>query len=880
MRLSRRSTVVGLAACAAVAIALSVLSVPLPGRAEGAATQATPTAPIAPAVGGGFTGALPSGGGIALLVTSEDSDPPSLAEQLTAAGCEATSLFLLQAGSWSGFIVGAPAVVNAGFPGLLLAGTPFFVRCSEAAPTATVPPTPASSGTALADSRIPVMDIVDRPPPSASLITVGTPAADGTTTVSGAPGAVPPRAVVLVASVAYSDPDFVQADQDGSFDAAIPAAPGDTVQIRYLDLVFNPDFVLDPSASPGLLNKTHWPGTLVRAPQSEPAIGFAGAYYLIVESGILRGFASGTVSETSLAVGGSSSVAGTVAFRIPAGALAPSAGSYGASLWLSPLFDAAGNQVGTGTDFISHLLTPTGLPIERSSLSGQEMGPLQVTPLERVGDLLTGSFSSDGSAAIPGVVPDGIYRLAVRFRPNPELRALGVHTKDPAIGFTQPTDGFVSAAIVAVGDPAPPRLAPMLLTNSASQGQRGTVARGDAGRIAFANRIATAGRRLVIPPLELGSDDLIEYRLEPFLPFVSLADRRITQEPAIPFDLPGGSLAVTVIAPSGRSEALGTHTTQQARTGDGSSSRGHELVRGGGNPGSVYQFTTLSDDFAYQFREYGRYEIRLSGSVTDIWGTSYSLDSIFDVWVAETLDLEASSLPSTPFEVGDSLPASLTLFPGVPAAIEWEVTVHPIDGSDPVTRTITGTANRFGYFGVADAFPFDVAEYVSTIHASYTDSEGRLWMADPHLGQRHRHAGRGPHRPWPSRDRSAAGRSTRGLVHPLVHRDSRGLQPHLLPLPLGGHPLVDGRRRDAAPHLRPGHRWCDRGTHSRPLRPDQFRGRPRAARRPRRASARNQHLDGCGPHHRSRPHRSTGVRLPSRRASGDSGPRDHRARSH
>ena len=269
----------------------------------------------------------------------------------------------------------------------------------------------------------------------------------------------------------------------------------------------------------------------------------------------------------------------------------------------------------------------------------------------------------------------------------------------------------------------------MLLTDSPSQGQRGTVARGDAQSIAFANHIATPGR-FVIPPSDVGSGDMITYRLEPFLPFVSLGDRLLPQEPAIPFDLPGGSLTVTVFAPDGRRKVLGTHTIQQARTGQASSSRGVLLDEGGPNPGSVYQLTTLSDDFAYRFRQYGRYEIRLSGSVPDIWGTSYSLDSVFDVWVAQTLDLEASSLPSTPFEVGDSLPASLTVFPGVPAAIEWEVTVHPIDGSAPVTRTISGTANRYGYFAVADAFSFDVAgEYLSTIHASYTDTEGRLWMA-------------------------------------------------------------------------------------------------------------------------------------------------------
>ena len=342
--------------------------------------------------------------------------------------------------------------------------------------------------TALADSRIPVMDIVDHPPPIASLITVGTPAPDGTTTVFGAPGAVPAQAVVLVASLAYADPDFVRANEDGSFDAEIPAAPGDIIQIRYrVDLVFN------PNVEGNLLNKTHWPGTLVGVPQSEPASGFSSAYFHNVAGGILHGFASGTVSETRLAAGESTRVAGTIAFRIPAGAVAPLAGSYRAEISLSPLFDAGGNQVSAGTDYISHLLTPTGLPIERGVPGGQRLGPLQVTPLERVGDLLTGSF--DGSGTVQAGVPDGTYSLVVGFGVGPEFEALGFHTGDTPGTFIQLIDGFVSAAIVTVGDPVPLRLAIMLLTNSASQGQRGSVARWDAERIALTNRIAAPGRR-------------------------------------------------------------------------------------------------------------------------------------------------------------------------------------------------------------------------------------------------------------------------------------------------------------------------------------------------------------------------------------------------
>jgi hypothetical protein len=569
--------------------------------------------------------------------------------------------------------------------------------------------------------RIPVFDTVDHPPPIAALITMGTDP-DGVVTVSGAPGAVPPGVRVLVASLAYAVPRFVLANQDGSFDVRVPSASGDTIQVRYLVELGNPFVPTD------LAETVHWPGTLVRVPQSEPTSDFAGGYYRNVEGGIVLGFASGNVSKTSLTVGETTQVTGTVAFRIPGGAVAPDVESIGGEFVLSPLFDAAGNQVGAGTDFISHLLTPTGLPIERSIRGGQGLGPLQVTPLEQVGNLLTGPF--DASATILAGLPDGTYVLYAGFGLPTEFSALAFPIQDSATALIQPTDGAVAAAIVTVGDPAPPRLALMLLTNSPSQGQRGTLARADAQRIGFANRIATNGHRLVIPPKDLGSGDRIAYRLEPFLPFVSLGDRRLPQQPAITFDLPGGSLAITVITPSGRNEALGTHMIQQARTGQASSSRGVLFDQGGGNPASIYQLTTLSDDFAYRFREYGRYEIHLSGSVSDIWGTDYSLDSVFDVWVAETLDLEASSLPSTPFEVGDSLPASLSVLPGVPAAIEWEVTVHPIDGSAPVTRTISGTANRFGYFGMADAFSFDVAgEYLATIHASYADCKGTLWMA-------------------------------------------------------------------------------------------------------------------------------------------------------
>ena len=154
------------------------------------------------------------------------------------------------------------------------------------------------------------------------------------------------------------------------------------------------------------------------------------------------------------------------------------------------------------------------------------------------------------------------------------------------------------------------------------------------------------------------------------------------------------------------------------------------LDGGGGNPRAVLQVTTLSDAFVYRFAEYGRYAVTISGSVPDIRGREYPFAGTFEVWAAETLDVEAASLPTTPFQVGDRLPAVVSVYPGVPANVEMSFELHPIDGSAVVADSVTGTANRFGYFdGAGKAFELtEAGEYLVRIQASYTDAEGRLWM--------------------------------------------------------------------------------------------------------------------------------------------------------
>ena len=210
-----------------------------------------------------------------------------------------------------------------------------------------------------------------------------------------------------------------------------------------------------------------------------------------------------------------------------------------------------------------------------------------------------------------------------------------------------------------------------------------------------------------------------------------MADRQLPKEPAVPLKLPGGLLNVVVETPSGLVvQDLGTHPLLQIRTGQGATSGGLVIKDSGGHPDDVLQLTTLDDRLVYRFAEYGRYKIKISGSVPDIRGNEYLLSDTFELWAAETLDVETAALPGTPFQVGDQLPATINVYPGVPATVKMSYELHPIDGSAPVAGSVGGEANRFGYFdGSGNTFNFDRAgEYVVRVTASYTDSDGRLWM--------------------------------------------------------------------------------------------------------------------------------------------------------
>ncbi len=554
------------------------------------------------------------------------------------------------------------------------------------------------------------------------MITIGAPGPDGVTLVTGGPGSVPSLVFVAVATVEYAHGVTVASAADGSFSASVIAAPGATILIQW-----HPH-TGPPIGDPGVINN-HWPGTLMRVADSPHGGGgtpFSGAGSTATPGGAVFWAVAGTVVQPTLGVGETVTVSGTVRVYVPAGMTAPPSISVLAHLGIDPMFDAGGGQVAAGSDFISRILTPTGLPIERHKGPGfTNFHELELSFQNQTGALVA---SFDTTLSLPPLLPPGTHRLYLWLEQDPELDPLTTEPstfQDHLLGF-----GGATVALLTLGAPGAPRLSPALLVDSPNQGARGTIAMEERGRYELAHRVATQIDGFVVEPRDRATGLLIPYQLEPFFPFISNADRFLPNAPLVPLDLPGGSLTVTVHTPSGETDELGTHPILQTRTGLSATRGGDVLDGGGGNPSAVLQLTTLSDAFVYRFEEYGRYTVTIAGSVPDIWGREYPFAGTFEIWSAETLDVEAAALPTTPFQVGDRLPAVVSVYPGVPAQVEMSFELHPIDGSAVVADSVAGTANRFGYFdGAGKAFEMtEAGEYLVRLRASYTDSEGRLWI--------------------------------------------------------------------------------------------------------------------------------------------------------
>lgn len=362
-------------------------------------------------------------------------------------------------------------------PTPVVASVPKQTTTPTPRPTTTSSPSPLPT-TAVNAFRQSVFDLIDRPPPIASLISISKPASDGITEVKGEPGAVPGLTDVMVATVEYANAVFVRSALNGSFAATIKSAPGATIQVRY-----NPYGPIP--RNDGAHQKNHWPGTLIRVPDktySGSGFPFSAAGSASSGEGQALWSLSGSVDNRESRPGKRTSVSGTLTMYVPEGLDTPDRIKLFLLFGMDILFDDRGRQSTSSSIFISNLLTPSGMPIERAR------GPLSTNIeersviLEKRGQNLAVEF--DLEVRIPSDIPPGTYRLYAWIPDGPELDSVAGRpiNRDLAV---PPTNllGYRAAtvSILTIGSPRRPKLSPAILIDSPSQGARGVIALEDKG---------------------------------------------------------------------------------------------------------------------------------------------------------------------------------------------------------------------------------------------------------------------------------------------------------------------------------------------------------------------------------------------------------------
>jgi hypothetical protein len=570
--------------------------------------------------------------------------------------------------------------------------------------------------------------------PSVSLISLTTPTVNGTTVVTGSPGAVPDGALVSVVTMNTGHLAQSRASADGSFSVATFAPAGTNVMIK-VDTT-------GVTAAPAL-NFAPLPGTILRVPDptsGTSAIAFAGAGALRAgDPPTLPAWTfSGTVNSASYLAGDGIRIQGTL--TIISDALQGSIGTL--SVQMRMALEKLANDDGTPaylqSQLSSTILTPTNLPIERASNGDGPRQDLSATMTRTASN--KAELAVDITLTTPTDLPTGYYRpyISMAFTGfTPEntvsrgtilLDRLGLTPTSPYSNGTQP----MYAPVVRVGFPQSPRLLWHLLTDTVSNGTRGVGANQDRTRGGVASRVLTQSDTFIIPRVDANGSP-ISYRLEPFLPSISVGDRgNLPNVPRIPFKFPSGGLTVSVQSPNGSVLTFGPTEFAQPRVG-GVTDNSQPV----GNISDPYQISTTNSNFLYTFPIDGHYVITMTGTILDLWGNSWAGGGTYDVYVARDLVLDTAVLPGTQFERNDTFNTGVVVSPAVPATVSVRFQMSPDSNSaNNTTQTVVGVANRFGYLqppghGISLT---QSGEYRVDITASYTDDSGNLWMGSKTWG--------------------------------------------------------------------------------------------------------------------------------------------------
>ncbi|MCX6627915.1 MAG: hypothetical protein NTW28_09835, partial [Candidatus Solibacter sp.] len=395
-------------------------------------------------------------------------------------------------------------------------------------------------------------------------------------------------------------------------------------------------------------------------------------------------------------------------------------------------FDAGGHLRMANEQNMSTLLTPTGLPIEGGPQGAvtNRFGGLFRTPLDlfvkvptTVLGLMPGSQTVLFHAAgkLPADLPPGIYRLRLDFgvargSSNYTLNGEGFANQQffrGAVSVTYvyspliPADGMTVKREAISGASIQPRIPWVLLGGYNSNGYRGVVAEEDEPYFAISARNLIQDD-VVLPRFD-GAGKPYAYSLEP-----QFQADTVDACWNIPWNYTSGEISVEVTRPDGVTVPLGEFP----------------FVRQSGYTAS----TGRSALTAWTPPAYGRYTVKATGWIRDIWGRKYEGGGTYRFWIANRMTLATATFQGMPYPVGATYGRDTAFFPAVPADVTVTATLFP--DSDPAkaqTVTWSGKANAAGVFGALQgnkSLPLSAqGEYCAKILATYTDAGGHLWVS-------------------------------------------------------------------------------------------------------------------------------------------------------
>ncbi len=386
-------------------------------------------------------------------------------------------------------------------------------------------------------------------------------------------------------------------------------------------------------------------------------------------------------------------------------------------------FDAAGRIHFPTDQFMSTLITPTGLPIEGGAQGAvtTRFGGAFKTPLDQFVKAPAAALGlmPDGgkvylhaSAQLPSDLPPGIYRLRLDYGLAQGTRYISLNGDGfaamPFFRGQQPQSYTFSPPIQAASAPVQPRIPWVLLYNYNSNGYKGVIANEDKPYFAISPRVLIHDD-VILPRYDAASGRALSYSLEPTF----VAD---TYDACwnIPWDYASGEIDVDVTGPDGAEYSLGRYPFAR-QNGSGPTTGKSALT-------------------AWVPPSYGQFTVKATGSIRDIYGNRYEGGGTYKFWIAKRMTLATATFQGMPYPVGSFYGRDLGFAPSVPADVKVTATLYP--GSDPakaITAMWGGKANAGGVFGALQgnkSLPFTApGEYAAQVIATYTDANGDLWVS-------------------------------------------------------------------------------------------------------------------------------------------------------